>query len=131
MMPEPHRLIGLPAGTVDRVTHEINFVLAVADREPIAFVVEFGPAAQVVSALGRMLSELRRILMTSQTSKSIVAEKVASSHVQKDSWENLVIMQLMTPQGTPYTFALPPQDAAEIANQLRTESAKPHQVGSA
>jgi len=131
MMLEPHRLIGLPGGTVDSVSHEINFVLSVTDGEPIAFVVEYGPATQVISALGRMLSELRRILMDAQASKFIVAEKVASSHVQKDSWENIIIMQLMTPQGTPYTFALPPQDAAEIADQLRAESAKPHHAGSA
>jgi len=131
MMPEPHRLIGLPGGAVDTINHQILFELAVTDGEPIAFVVEYGPATQVVSALGRMLAELRRILMTAQASKCIVAEKVASSHVQKDSWENIVIMQLMTPQGTPYTFALPPHDAAEIANQLRIESAKPHQAGTA
>jgi hypothetical protein len=59
------------------------------------------------------------------------AEKVESSHIQRDRWENVVIMQLTTPQGVPYTFSIPPEFAAEIADQLKTESAKPHQTGRA
>jgi len=121
-----YRLVGLESGAVDTVAHEIHFVLTVSGRPPMAFVAKYGPAAQVIGALGRMFVELRRILTEANTAKAIAAEKVASSHVQKDRWENVVLMQLTTPEGVPYTFSLPPHVAAGIAEQLKTESAKPH-----
>jgi hypothetical protein len=59
----------------------------------------------------------------------LTAENVAATHIQKDRWANVVLMQLITPGGVPYTFALPPQVASDIADRLKTESAKPHQAG--
>lgn len=126
-----YRIVGLSGGGVDTVSHEIQFELTITGQAPMTFVAEYGPAAQVIGALARMNLELRRVLLEAQGIKSVPAEKIASSHVQKDQWENMVIMQLTTPQGVPYTFAIPPQDAAGIAEQLKTESAKPHQTGRA
>jgi hypothetical protein len=130
-MAKAHRLVGLSGGTVDTVRHEMSFNVTASDGQSIVFVAEFGPASQLISGLSRMLSELRHVLYEAQGMKSIAAEAVAASHVQMDQWENVVLMQLITPQGVPYTFALKPQEAAEIADQLKTESAKPHQSGSA
>jgi hypothetical protein len=126
-----YRVLGLGTGGVDTETEEIIFDLTIDGRAPMSFVFEYGAAAQVIGALGRMFVELRRVLTERQPIKQASAEVVQSSHVQKDRWENLVIMQLTTPQGVPYTFAIDPQFAAEIGEQLKTESAKPHQTGHA
>jgi hypothetical protein len=63
--------------------------------------------------------------------EAIPAEEVAVTQIQRDRWQDRVLMQLTTPQGVPYTFAFPPQIANSIADQLKGESAKPHQVGNA
>jgi len=126
-----YRVVGIGSGSVDTKAHEINFELTVAGRPPMAFIAEYGPASQITGALGRMLLQLRDVLIAANVMKGVSAESVASSHVQKDRWADRVIMQLTTPHGIPYTFALPPQIAASIAEQLKTESAKPHQTGSA
>ena len=85
----------------------------------------------MAGALGRMFAELRQLQFKKQTMKSITAEEVASSHIQKDKWENKVIMQLTTPKGIPYTFAFDPKFAAEIADHLKTASARNEKPGNA
>jgi hypothetical protein len=127
----PYRIVGIGSGAVDTVAHEINFELTVAGRPPMAFAAEYGPAAQFIGALGRLFFELRQTLLAAKGMKSSAGEQIASSHIQRDRWENVVLMQLTTPQGVPYTFAMQPQIASEIAEQLKTESAKPHQTGHA
>jgi hypothetical protein len=126
-----YRILGLKTGTVDTETDEIIFDLNVDGRPPMSFIAAYGPAAQVIGALGRMFVELRRLLLEKQAMKSGSAEEVESSHVQRDRWENKVILQLTTPQGVPYTFSIDPKFAVEIADQLRSESAKSGPVGNA
>jgi hypothetical protein len=130
-MSNSHPLVGLSKGTVDTANHVINFEMTVSDGPPISITGEFGPMAQLIGALARRHLELRRILDQAKGMKTVAAEQVAASHVQKDQWENIVMMQLTTPMGVPYTFALRPEDAAAIAVQLKTESAKPHLTGKA
>jgi hypothetical protein len=126
-----HRLTGLPNGQLDTETKEITFELAVTDRPPISFTMTYGPAAQIIGALGRMFLELQKVLWAEKGMQTAGGESVAVSHIQKDRWQNVVVLQLTTPAGVPYTFVLTPQDAADIGDQLKTESAKPHQVGTA
>jgi hypothetical protein len=130
-MPTQHRLLGLSGGAVDTVTHEIQFELTVAGAPPISFVTEFGPATQLIAGLSRMFLELRQVLHAARGMKSVAAEKIASSHIQRDRWEGMVIMQLTTPQGVPYTFQMSPEDAAGIADQLKTESVRTGKPGNA
>lgn len=127
----PYRILGLKTGSVDTETDEIIFDLSVEGKPPMSFIAAYGPAAQAIGALGRMFVELRRVLLDKQAMKSGSAEEVDSSHVQRDRWENKVILQLTTPQGVPYTFSIDPKFAAEIADQLRIESTKRGPVGNA
>jgi hypothetical protein len=129
VMAKAHLLTGLTSGAVDTTSHEITFHLSVSGRAPFAFVAKHGPVAQMISGLSRMLSELRRVLDSEKKMEAVSAENVAATHIQKDRWANVVLMQLITPGGVPYTFALPPQVASDIADRLKTESAKPHQAG--
>jgi hypothetical protein len=125
----PHRLIGLTDGAVDTVSHEIHFSLAVHGRPPIPFITEYGPATQTIGALGRMFVELQTILENKKTGMAAVAaESVAAAHIQKERWNNddVVIFQLTTMSGIPYNFVIPRQAASDIADRLKTESAKPH-----
>lgn len=130
-MPKRLRLIGLPEGSVNVDAQELNFTLSVSEAKPIALVAKFGIAVQVISALGRMLSELRAQLDKQGGMAPVAAEKIVASHIQKERWSNVVLLQLITPQGVPYSFAVRCQDAADIADRLKTESAKPTQSGSA
>jgi hypothetical protein len=108
-----YRVLGIGSGGVDTVSHEINFEFTIDGRPSMSFVAAYAPAVQIIGALGRMFFELRRILHEAKGMKSVAGEQVASSHIQKDRWENVVLMQLTTPQGVPYTFAIPPQIAAD------------------
>ncbi len=133
-MPKVHQLTGIISGAVDTATLKINFDLAADGEPPLSCVMSYGAATQVMGALGRMFFELqnhanvesRRGQMT-----AIAAEDVAAAHIQKDRWVDVVLFQLTTSQGVPYNFAMPRHVAAEIADRLKIESAKPHQVGSA
>jgi hypothetical protein len=78
-----------------------------------------------------MVSELKRISAVSNAMEATPAELVTATHIHRERWANVVLMQLTTPTGIPYSFALSPQAASDIADQLKTESAKPHQTGTA
>jgi hypothetical protein len=130
-MPRPYRLLGLGNAQIDLPNREVHFEFTATDKRIVKFVAEYGALAQITGALGKLFSEFRRVLAPSGTMTPIAAEEVATSHVQKDQWANAVLMQLTTPLGVPYTFSLSPQGAAHIAEQLKTESAKPYQAGTA
>jgi hypothetical protein len=124
-----YRLVSLPSGAVDTEKHEIVFELSVKDGKPLSFVATYGVAAQITSGLGRMVKQLHQILQEQKGVASSAAEQVEGAHIQKDRWSDTVILQLMTPQGIPYTFAIPCNAVAEMAGRLKTESEKPTQVG--
>ena len=130
-MAKRHRLLGLPSGKIDPDKQEILFDLAIGQGALILFVARYGPLAQLIAGLGRMLFQLRQILDEARAVETIPAEEVAVTQVQRDRWQDRILMQLTTPQGVPYTFAFPPQIANSIADQLKTESAKIHHVGNA
>jgi hypothetical protein len=131
-MPKIHRIAAIPGGGVDPTNLEIKFDLATLDGSPISCVMKYGAATQVIGALGRMFSELQRHVETQKGQMdAVAAETVAAAHIQKDRWMDLVIFQLTTPQGIPYNFVMPSRVASDISDRLKTESAKPHQTGSA
>jgi hypothetical protein len=116
---------------VDTKTNEIQFDLALEDGKSLNLIGSYGSVAQITGALGGMLLQLRQILHSKKGMASVAGEQVHSSHIQKDRWTDTVIVQLTTPSGIPYTFGIPTRVASEIADQLKTESAKPTQTGRA
>jgi hypothetical protein len=126
-----YKVLGIGRGGVDTENDEMQFELSIDGRPAMNFIAGYGAATQITRALGRMFFELQRILLEKKAMKPVGGEKIGASHIQRDRWKNQVIMQLTTPEGIPYTFVMPPQIADEIANQLKTESAKPHQTGHA
>jgi hypothetical protein len=127
-----HRIVGLASGAVDTGKKEIQFALVVADRPPIPFVTEYGPASQFIGALGRMFLTLQEVLESEKKGiASVAAEQIAVAHIQQDRWTGNVIFQVTTPTGIPYNFVMPSQVASDIADRLKTESAKPYQTGTA
>lgn len=129
----PRQVKGVTKGSVHTGKLELNFTLSLADGRDLDYTAEYGPASQVISALGRLFVELQKAAAAAEGTlmRATAAEKVAMTHIQKDRWSDVVLLQLTTPQGVPYTFELPPRLASEIADQLKTESAKPHQAGHA
>ena len=130
-MRQPLRVAGLTDGSVDLDKKELSFTLSIRGRDPYRFVADFGAATQVIGALGRMWAEFRSRLDQQGGVAPISAEQVSASHVQKERWTDVVLLQLITPAGIPYSFAIPTRDAADIADRLKTESAIPTQTGSA
>jgi hypothetical protein len=123
-MGKPVRLVGLPAGAVDADKQEIQFDLAL-ERQTLSLKATYGVVSQVIAALGRMLLELQTVR---DAGKNVAGGAGAQMHlyqIQKDRWTDSVIVQITTPSGVPYTFGIPTQIAAEIAEQLKIESAKP------
>ena len=126
-----HRLIGIASGAVDQQNQEIKFEIAVSEKRPISFVAKFGPASQLVGALGRMISELRRVLDAEKKMETVFPEVVAEAYVKQERWSGAILVEIVTPQGIPYIFAIPSQIASDIADRLKTESSKYSQVGMA
>lgn len=131
-MASVRRLLGLVGGKINPATSEMLFDLSVATGgKPLSFIATYGVASQVISGLARMLKGLSDELARTQGVQGISAEQVQIVHVHKERWEDIVILRLTTPTGIPYAFQLSPQQAAETADQLKTESTKPTQTGRA
>jgi hypothetical protein len=96
--------LGIPRGSVDAETAQIRFLVDVKDEPPMEFFGSYGSVAQMASALGRLLQQLRHRLGAARGLQPVAAEDIAAMHVQKDPWLNAVILHLVTPRGTPYIF---------------------------
>ena len=116
-MPRRMRVTGLPEGAVDKERKEIHFSLATSEMKPLDFVAKYGIAAQVVAGIGRMMSELRAIQEQPGTAEAPPAEPVTGFSIRKE--RDVVLVQLMTQLGIPYTFAIPTAHAAELADRLK------------
>ncbi len=125
-MPKTFRVIGLPRGDVDPQKQELQFTLRVSDGKEMAFTAKIGVAEQVISGLARMARTLRQ-----PNPQAVSAETVAEYLVQQDAFGAAILLRFVTPDGVPYTFALPKAAAIDIAAQLQSESAKDRRPGRA
>ena len=123
-MAEAIRLIGLESGEVDLDRQEVRFTLTDTLSQNLEFVAAAGVAEQITSALSRMCTALREAAIAGNVTRPIAAEPVADTIVQRDRLHDLVLLQLITLSGAPYTFSLDHQAAIDISDQLKTESAK-------
>lgn len=125
-MPPKLILRGLKDAAVDPDRREVYFALSVKNGPSPDFVGDAGVVRQIAGALGRMAFELRL-----PGPEATAAEKVDRYTVQRDPLSEVVILRMMTPEGIPYTFGIPLIAAADIAERLKTESAKAKPVGNA
>ncbi len=130
-MPTIPYLVGVPNGHVDTQAKEVHFNLALQGQKEMAIVSKFGPLTQLMSALGRMRAELIRHLQAQGGIASSPAIEVAKADIQMDPWQGKVLLHFETPEGVPYLFALPAPFARDIAEKLKTESAKTSTPGKA
>jgi hypothetical protein len=127
-----HIVQNLADASVDTNGRAIHFSLTVTDGAQIPFVMGYGPSTQVIGALGRMLLQLHQALEKSKGKlEAIPLEHVKHAHIQQDRLTGNVIFQMITPAGIPYSFVLAPKAASDIADMLKSESARPYQPGSA
>lgn len=118
-MPTIFRLAGLTEGSVDNEKRDVSFVLKVSDGRGLAFVAEAAAARQIASSLGRMALDAQR-----SGPQILGAEKVGKYGVKKDAFGEAVLLQLVSEDGVPNMFAVPPKAAMDIATRLQEESAK-------
>lgn len=127
-----HIVQNLANASVDANGRAIHFSLTVSDGAQIPFVMGYAPSTQVIGALGRMFLKLQEALEKSMGKlETLPLENVAHAHIQQDRLTSNVIFQMITPAGIPYNFVLTPKAASDIADMLKTESARPYQPGSA
>jgi hypothetical protein len=127
-----HIVQNLTDASVDANGRAIHFSLTVSDGAQIPFVMGYAPSTQVVGALGRAFRELHGAVEKSKGKlEALPLENVARAHIQQDRLTGNVIFQMITPAGIPYNFVLVPKAASDIADMLKTESARPYQPGSA
>lgn len=110
------RLAGIPWGELDTEEREAVFHLQVEDGRRVAFVAPLPVAEQISSVLGRMAQQLRQ-----PAPPAAIIEEVAEYEVQKDVCSAAVLLRLVTHQGVPYVFALPPDAAADVGRRLKAE----------
>jgi|GEM_PF-1660478 hypothetical protein len=132
-MPKAMRVVGIPNGAVDPERQEVSFALATAERKAFSFVAKIGVAEQIIAGLGRMVHGIReaRLEKGEANAQTTAAEDVAQYLVQRDPWADRVLLRLVTPQGVPYTFALPASAAADMGARLNAESANRSTTGRA
>ncbi len=78
-----------------------------------------------------MVRELEVTMRSQNVAANTAVEKIAEAHVQKERWQDLVILRFVSADGVPYTFGIPTAEAAQLAEMLKTESVKPTQTGRA
>jgi hypothetical protein len=124
------KLVGIgkiKALDVEKLEFEITFAFDDGSVMPLA--TYFPAVEQMLPALSQIVTAVRE--SQRGTAQQVVAEDVRECVVEKDQWEDVVVVRFVSVNGAPYTFAIPPQSAREIAERLRIEAAKPHQVGRA
>jgi hypothetical protein len=125
-MTKVFRLAGLTEGSVDQEKRDVNFVLKMTDGRGLVFVAEAPTARQIASSLGRMALDARQ-----QGPQALAAERVAQYGIKKDGIGEAILLQLVSQDGVPYMFALPVAAAADVAQRLQAECAKPPGTGRA
>ena len=130
-MPNPIRVVSLPNGSADIDGQQVNFTLASSGGKSFNFVAKIGILQQVIRALARMYAELESHLRATDGVAVAYAMAVAKTRIHKERWSDAVLMELTDQDGIPYLFQMTSQTASGIADQLKTESAKPTQTGTA
>jgi hypothetical protein len=110
-------------------TLEFEITFAFENEPPLRVATYFSAAEQMLPALAQIVTAVRE--KQRGTAQMVVAEDVQECVVEKDRWQDVVMMRFVSLHGVPYTFALPPKSALEIAARLKSEAEKPHQVGRA
>lgn len=130
-MPEkPKKLLGITnVKALNTETLEFEITFAFENGPPMPIVTYFPAVEQMLPALAQVATAVRE--QQRGTAQLAVAEDVRECNVEKDRWQDVVIIRFVSLHGVPYTFALPPKGALEIAERLKSEAQKPHQVGTA
>ena len=123
-MPKRIQVLGLPKGAVDKNNRQIQFDLAIADGTTLEFLATQDIAEQIIAALAPMAKALRHA-----GPQTVAAETIAEYTIQRDVMGGPILVRLVTPEGVPYSFQIPLSAANDIADRLKTESAKPPREG--
>ncbi len=118
-------------GSVDVDRRDVHFTLVKNDGTTLQCVGEFTATAQITAALAQMLSSLRTRVNKKPATVPVAATSIQWALVQKDPWSDFVLLQLISPEGIPFSFQIQRKDAAALAARLRTESEKPTLTGNA
>lgn len=125
------RLTGMPEAIPNGSTKDIRFALSIPDGEPILCVAGYGVAAQIASGLGKALDMLRAALTSQGAVEMIAPIEIREIHIQKAPLGEVMVLELITTLGIPYSFQFPLRISEALAERLKTEAGKDRQVGRA
>jgi hypothetical protein len=123
------RLLGISNVRGHQETLDFDITIAVDREEPIEAIANLPVIEQMLPVLSLLAQAVREQL--SGTAQVVVAQDVSQVTVEKDPWQDQIVIRFLSPEGIPHTFAVPPKNALEIADRLKSEAAKPHRVGQA
>jgi hypothetical protein len=124
------RLLGLAKADAHPDTLEFDLVFAGESNRTFRFKADLSAIDQILAGLSRLALAARE-KQPAGKAQVVSAEGVHQYLVKREPWENVVLLRLVNPHGVPYTFALPLSAANDIADRLKTESAKTAPVGKA
>jgi hypothetical protein len=130
-MATPQRVTGITGGHVDTEAREISFDLSTPQGTKIPLSAKFAGAQQIVSSLAVMVKKLDAVMRAKGEMAAVSVEQIAEIDVKQERWEGRILIWIRTAEGVPHVFALPAQSASELADRLKTESARSTQPGNA
>lgn len=124
----PKKVTGISKAHVMSDGSEIHFKLDRPNGDTFDLVATPASAMQITAALAHLTREAQKM---ASGPAPMAAERVVGFAVTRDQVGNSIALQLQSEHGVRYTFAMPPQIAADIAAWLKTESGSAPTVGNA
>lgn len=128
-MSRSRKLLGISYAKARPEMAEFDLTFAVDGRASMQVILHFSVAEQMATVFAQLATAVRE--HQSGTLQAVIAQDVAHCSVERDRWADEVVVRFVSSDGAPYTFALKPETALDIAAKLKTEAEKPHQTGHA
>ncbi len=124
------KLAGIEEGSIDPEKGYVVFKAKLDRRPDQWFAAKANVLDQTLSTLATLLRQLREHTAV-PAAEAIFAIEVGQYAIQKDPFSEKVLMKIISPDGIPYTFAVPTRATDEMSERLKAEGSKPTVFGKA
>jgi len=124
------KLAGIEEGSIDPKNRYVVFKAKIDPDQEQYFAAKANVIEQVLSTLATLLRQLREYGLA-PASETVSAIEISQYAVRKDPFSDKVLMQIISVEGIPYTFAIPAQATDEISERLKAEGSMPTTFGKA
>ena len=128
-MKKAKRILGISYVKARPEASEFDITIGIDGQSPIQAILNFSAADQMASVFSQLAIAVRE--HQSGTMQAVIAQDIKDFLIERDQWNDRVTIRFYAPDGTPHTFSATPENANKIAEQLKNEAQKSHQVGRA